>query len=101
MREPFDPALLRRDYGDIRQEVRACRERAALFDFSLMHCARVCRPSAGRLVQADTRRGARLRDASGAFHDLREADLPFFDPGKHRPRRTWAADFSARMSSFV
>jgi hypothetical protein len=53
---PFNIATLVRDYGDIAGEVAACRNAAALFDFSFMHCARIAGPDALFLVQRLTPR---------------------------------------------
>jgi glycine cleavage system aminomethyltransferase T len=39
--QAFDFTRLTRDYGDVDAEVAACREKAALFDFSFMSAARV------------------------------------------------------------
>jgi len=35
---------------------------------------------------------ANLVDAAGQFHDLCEVSLPFYDPGKRRPRGGWRED---------
>jgi aminomethyltransferase len=35
---------------------------------------------------------ANLVDATGQFHDLCEVSLPFYDPGKRRPRGGWRDD---------
>lgn len=42
----FDPAQLVRDYGDIEGEISACRDTAAVFDFSFLSAARVSGPGA-------------------------------------------------------
>jgi len=54
--QAFDPALLVRDYGDVEDEVRACREKAALFDFSFMSVARVSGPDAVKAISRLTDR---------------------------------------------
>ena len=35
---------------------------------------------------------ANLVDAAGQFHDICEVSLPFYDPGKRRPRGGWRDD---------
>ncbi len=47
----FDPDSLVRDYGDVEEEVRACRGACALFDFSFMARARVSGPAALELLE--------------------------------------------------
>ncbi len=52
-----------RDYGDVAEEVRACRTRCALFDFSFLERARVEGPQAQRVLEGFARRGlAALRE---------------------------------------
>jgi hypothetical protein len=46
----FDPTLLVRDYGDVESEVAACREHAAVFDFSFMSVARVSGPNPLKVI---------------------------------------------------
>ena len=48
--DAFDPTLLVRDYGDVESEVAACRERAAVFDFSFMSVARVSGPEVLKVI---------------------------------------------------
>lgn len=48
--QPFDAGLLVHDYGDVEAEVRACREQAALFDFSFMSMARLSGPDALKAI---------------------------------------------------
>src|SRR5918911_2813034 len=52
----FDPARVRRDYGDPWGEARSCRQHAALFDFSFIACAAVSGPRAAEAVQTLTGR---------------------------------------------
>lgn len=52
----MDFSVLRRDFGDIDAEARACRAEAALFDFSFMARGRVSGPGALAAVQALTPR---------------------------------------------
>jgi len=47
----FDLATLRRDYGDVLGEARACRSTAALLDFSFMRRIRTAGPHALHVVQ--------------------------------------------------
>jgi len=53
----FDPTLLVRDYGDVESEVAACREHAAVFDFSFMSVARVSGPNPLKVIAQLTDRG--------------------------------------------
>ncbi len=48
---PFDPSILRQDYGDPLGEARTCRRTAALFDFSFVSRCRVSGAGALEAVQ--------------------------------------------------
>ena len=56
----FDPNQLVRDYGNIEAEVRACRQSAALFDFSFILSVCVSGPDALKAIARIT--GRRLDD---------------------------------------
>jgi hypothetical protein len=53
-----------------------------------------CSPMSGGILGLGSAApgGDRLADQGGQLSDLREVDLPFFDPGKRRPRGGWAQD---------
>lgn len=73
--QAFDLTQLVRDYGDIEAEVQACREKAALFDFSFMSAARVSGSDALKVIARLTDRGledmeeGRIRYALGRGPD--------------------------------
>jgi glycine cleavage system aminomethyltransferase T len=108
----FDLAALRRDYGDIPGEARACRSAAALFDFSFMVSDAEFPPGPGAIVVTSAcrsvvaggvlglgyvrlaRRSGEVVDPTGQFHRIREVGLPFFDPTKRRPRGEWHVDLT-------
>lgn len=48
--QAFDSTLLVRDYGDVEAEVAACREKAAVFDFSFMSVARISGPETLKVI---------------------------------------------------
>jgi glycine cleavage system aminomethyltransferase T len=76
----FDFDRLVRDYGDVDGEVAACRDRAALFDFSFVSIARVS--------------GPRALDVIGCLTDRRLDDMP---PG--RMRYALRSDAGGRLRS--
>ena len=87
--DDFDPAELVRDYGDIDGEVRACRDAAALFDYSFLAAARVSGPAALETLAAFTNRPledlASGRIAYALRSDQEErlrADLTIWNEGK-------------------
>jgi len=40
-------------------------------------------------VSRDREPGTMLRDPSGIFRDIRQTSMPYYDPGKRRPRLPW------------
>ncbi|MCB1521254.1 MAG: aminomethyltransferase family protein [Hyphomicrobiaceae bacterium] len=69
----FDPDTLTRDFGDPIGEARACRQQAALFDFSFMARARVTGPFAARAIATITRRPVTDMAVGRIRYALREA----------------------------
>jgi aminomethyltransferase len=48
-------------------------------------------------VRADCEPGVRLHDPAGVFTDIRRVGMPFYDPGKSRPRQPWSPSKTAPM----
>lgn len=78
MTDVWDPTALLRDYGDPFAEATACRQRAALFDFSFMSRAEVRGPMAQATIAKLTRRsldGLRTGQICYAFRETERGTL--------------------------